>query len=113
MITLVLLALVSGSLVFTVLAILAARRYMAAAAGANGPRQPMSILKPLAGVDEGLEENLRSFFDQRYAEFEILMAVSTEDDAALPIARRLQREYPHIPARIIVTGEPSYPNRKV
>jgi ceramide glucosyltransferase len=112
-ITPVLIALVVGSLVFTVLAIVAARRYMVATAGADGPRQPISILKPLAGVDEGLEENLRSFFHQRYGVFEILMAVSTEDDAALPIARRLQAEHPHIPTRIIVTGEPPYPNRKV
>ncbi len=113
MITLVLIALVAGSLVFTLLAIVAARRYMEATAEADGPQQPISILKPLAGVDEGLEENLRSFFDQRYGMFEILMAVSTEDDGALPIARRLQSEHPHIPTRIIVTGEPPYPNRKV
>jgi len=112
-ITLLLLALVAGSLVFTLLAIEAARRYLFVRTACTGPCQPISILKPLAGHDEGLEENLRSFFRQSYPTFEILMAVSNENDDALPIARRLTAEYPHVPARILVTGEPSYPNRKV
>ncbi len=113
MITLLLSALVAGSLVFSLLAILAARRYIAVVPPAKGAGVPISILKPLAGIDEGLEENLRSFFTQRYGVFEILMAVSTDDDEALPVARRLQAEFPHIPSRIIITGEPPYPNRKV
>ncbi|MFN7935358.1 MAG: bacteriohopanetetrol glucosamine biosynthesis glycosyltransferase HpnI [Bryobacteraceae bacterium] len=113
MITIVLLALAAGSLVFTVLAIEAARRYPAVPVPAEGPLAPVSILKPLAGVDEGLEENLRSFFEQNYPQFEILMAVSTKDDAALPVAQRLAAHFPQIPSRIVVTGEPSYPNRKV
>ncbi|MBL8174144.1 MAG: bacteriohopanetetrol glucosamine biosynthesis glycosyltransferase HpnI [Bryobacterales bacterium] len=113
MITVVLLALVAGSLVFTLLAMEAARRYMAHRRPGAGLRQPISILKPLAGLDEGLEENLRSFFTQDYPDFEILLAVSTEADASLPLARRMQAEFPHIPCRIVITGEPPYPNRKV
>jgi ceramide glucosyltransferase len=112
-VTLVLLALVTGAIVFTLLALEAARRYMAVQPPPLTHTPPISILKPLAGVDEGLEENLRSFFAQDYPQFEILMAVSTEDDAALPMARRLSSAYPHIPTRILVTGEPPYPNRKV
>lgn len=113
MITLILAALVTGSLVFSLLAIEAARRYVAAEPPQEGPGAPVSILKPLAGVDEGLEDNLRSFFRQDYRTFEILMAVSTEDDPALEIARRLAAEFPDVPSRILVTGEPPYPNRKV
>jgi ceramide glucosyltransferase len=112
LITLLLLALAAGSLVFCVLAICAARRFpVAPVLRQDGP--PISILKPLAGVDEGLEENLRSFFEQDYAPFEILMAVSNEDDAALPVAQRVAAAYPQIASRILIAGEPPYPNRKV
>ncbi|MCC6345291.1 MAG: bacteriohopanetetrol glucosamine biosynthesis glycosyltransferase HpnI [Bryobacterales bacterium] len=112
-VTLLLLALAVGSLVFTLLSIEAARRYLAVRPPPLRETPPISVLKPLAGLDEGLEENLRSFFEQDYPQFEILMAVSTPDDPALAAARRLQSAYPGIPSRILITGEPPYPNRKV
>jgi ceramide glucosyltransferase len=112
-VTLVLLALTAGAIVFTLLVVEAARRYLSVPQLPLEHMPPISILKPLAGLDEGLEENLRSFFEQDYPRFEVLMAVSTADDPALALARRLAAAYPHIPTQIIVTGEPPYPNRKV
>lgn len=111
--TLLLLTLVAGSLVFCLLAIEGARRYQMKQPPELRQAVPISVLKPLAGVDEGLEENLRSFFEQDYPHFEILMAVATEDDAALPVARKLAEQYRHVPSRILIAGEPPYPNRKV
>lgn len=107
-----LLALVAGSCVYAVLSVLAARSYL------RQPRLrdsslPVSVLKPLAGADLGLEENLRSFFEQDYPEYEVLMAVRSDEDAAIPVARKLQGEYPRVPSRLIITGEPPYPNAKV
>jgi ceramide glucosyltransferase len=77
----------------------------------DGP--PVSILKPLSGVDDGLEENLRTFFEQDYAQFEILFAVRVSKDPAIQVVERLCARYPHVPARLIVTGEPPYANAKV
>ncbi len=74
---------------------------------------PISILKPLSGLDRDLESNLRTFFEQDYPAFEILFAVRGLDDAAVPIVETLRREYDHIPSRLIVTGDPPYPNAKV
>jgi ceramide glucosyltransferase len=76
--------------------------------------EPVSILKPLSGADEGLEENLRSFFTQQYpGPFEILFAVRSQSDAAIPIVRKLQVEFPSVDTELHVTGEPPYPNAKV
>jgi ceramide glucosyltransferase len=108
-----LLALVSGSLVYCVLTIIAAVRYRAVHPPPLRQANPISVLKPLAGVDEGLAENLRSFFEQRYDSFEILFAVRNSDDPAIAVAERLRADYPAVPSRLIVTGEPPYPNAKV
>jgi ceramide glucosyltransferase len=108
-----LLALVAGSLVYCVLTIVAAVRYRAVAPPLLKTAPAISILKPLAGADEGLEENLRSFFEQRYPEFEVLFAVRQANDPAVAITEKLCAHYSGIPSRLIVTGEPPYPNAKV
>ena len=73
----------------------------------------ISVLKPLAGLDEGLEENLRSFFEQDYREFELLFAVRQRSDPAAGVAAGLMLEYPHVRSRLFVTGEPPYAHAKV
>lgn len=113
MLALPLLALVAGSCVYCVLTVVAAVRYRAVRPPEKAAAPPISILKPLAGVDEGLEENLRSFFEQQYAEFEILFAVRSPQDPAIAVVERLRARYPRISSRLIVTGEPPYPNAKV
>lgn len=60
---------------------------------------PVSILKPLKGLEESLEENLRTFFEQDYPEFEIVFATTEPADPALLVARRLAAEYPRVPCR--------------
>jgi ceramide glucosyltransferase len=116
-------ALLAGALVYSLLAIVAAWRYLAARPPPLLRTEPVSILKPLAGLDLDLETNLRTFFEQDYFSdgqltksqpaFEILFAVRREDDPAVTVVEKLQGEYPHIPSRLLVTGEPPYPNAKV
>ena len=108
-----LLALVVGSLVYCVLVVVAAWRYLAVRPPAFSGTIPISILKPLSGADEGLRENLRSFFTLDYPEFEILFAVRREEDPAVAIAEQLRGEFPHVPSQILIVGEPPYPNAKV
>jgi ceramide glucosyltransferase len=105
--------LLAASLAYTVLAILAAQRYLRARPPALTTEEPVSILKPLAGLDLDLESNLRTFFEQDYTNFEILFAVRRADDPAAAVVEKLRREYPHVPTSLIVTGEPPYPNAKV
>ena len=110
---LLLAALVAGSGVYCVLVLLAVRSYRRVAPRPVADIPPLSILKPLAGLDEGLEDNLRSFFEQRYgASFELLMAVRTDADPAVAVVRRLQSEYPHIPSHLLLVGEPPWANAK-
>lgn len=75
---------------------------------------PLSLIKPLHGADPGLEAYLVSFYEQNYAEYEILFCARTEHDAGLEIARLVAARYPQIPTQILFTkGEPDYINAKV
>lgn len=106
----------AGGLVYYLLAVVAAQKLCKAreAAGPEVAAAPtISLLKPLRGVDPDLERHLESFFLQAYPSFEILFAVRRADDPAVAVAERLMARYPHVPARLILTGEPPYANAKV
>ena len=100
-------------MVYCILQVIAALRYLRVRPATLRAIEPISILKPLAGLDLDLESNLRTFFEQDYPAFEILFAVRSESDPALQVVSRLQQEHSKIPSRLIITGEPPYPNAKV
>lgn len=111
--TLLLLTLLAGSLVYSALSILAVFRYLTVQPPEATAMEPVSILKPLAGLDLGLESNIKTFFDQDYENFEILFAVRESTDPAVSVVEKLQRQYPNVKSKLMITGEPSYPNAKV
>lgn len=74
---------------------------------------PISVLKPVHGAENGLRENLRSFFELQYPEFELIFCARTLTDPAILCAQELASEFPHIPARFIASGEPLWTNPKV
>src|SRR5215470_9143664 len=76
----------------------------------QGKLPPVSVLKPVHGLEARMRENIESFFRQDYPQFEIIFAADTDDDAALPLIRDLCAQYSHIPTRIMVTGKPPWPN---
>ena len=82
----VLLLFLLGSLVYSVLQIAAALSYLSVRQPAlHSPAEPVSVLKPLSGLDLDLESNLRTFFEQEYPAFEILFAVRSESDPAVAV----------------------------
>jgi ceramide glucosyltransferase len=77
------------------------------------PNPPLSLLKPLCGLEPNLESNLRSFFEQDYPEYEILFAVHRENDPAVPLARRLMEAYPGISSQLLIIPNSPYANAKI
>ena len=71
---------------------------------------PVSLLKPVHGSESCLAENIESFFLQDYPRYEIIFAADEPDDAALPLVREICARYPQIPTRVLVTGDPPWPN---
>jgi ceramide glucosyltransferase len=70
---------------------------------------PVSVLKPVHGLEAQLKQNIESFFRQDYPDYEILFAADEADDPALEVVREVCARYPHIPTHILVTGTP-WPN---
>lgn len=68
---------------------------------------PVSIFKPLKGIDDGLEENLRSFFRLDYPAFQLLFCVADPKDPAIAVVEKLLDEFPDQDAQLII-GCPAF-----
>lgn len=55
---------------------------------------PVSILKPVCGLDKGLEENLRSACLQDYGQYQVVISTQDPGDPAVPIMEKVRREFP-------------------
>jgi len=76
------------------------------------PTPPVSILKPVCGVDPGLYENFASMCRLDYPEYEIVFGVRAADDPVVALIEKLQRDFPEKPIKLIVGIEQLGPCRK-
>jgi ceramide glucosyltransferase len=79
----------------------------------DGPTPPVSILKPLKGLDDGLYDNLAALARQDYPEYEIVFGAEDPDDPALAVARRVMEEHPDVPMTVRVSNRTIGLNPKV
>lgn len=66
----------------------------------------VSMLKPLCGLDEALEENLEHFARMTGPTVELLLGVKDLDDPAVPVARRVAQRHPHTVRLVPQRGAP-------
>ena len=103
----------TGYLVLVVISSARFRRERARIAGVPQLFPPVTLLKPVCGMEPGLEEHLTTFFEQQYPSYEIIFGARHDDDPALEVARRISSRYPSVPVTIVTSGEPWRPNAKV
>jgi len=108
------LVIAAGPFAYYLVATLAALRFFW---GRRGVRRdfapPVSILKPIRGLDRDAYENYASFCRLDYPEYEILFNVADERDAAIPLLERLIREFPERPIRLFLGAEQLGSSNKV
>jgi ceramide glucosyltransferase len=74
---------------------------------------PVSILKPLKGIDPEFWESFCSHCEQDYPQFQLIFGVSDPDDPAVEVVRKLQAKYPNRAIELIVCDRVLGANIKV
>ncbi|HTN53844.1 MAG TPA: ceramide glucosyltransferase [Anaeromyxobacter sp.] len=69
-------------------------------------RPGISILKPLCGVDDRLEENLAAFAALDHPRYEVVLGVRSPRDPAFDVARAAVRRWPERMRLVVQRGEP-------
>lgn len=80
----------------------ASQRFLARTVPAAAFAPPISILKPLKGIDPEIYASLRSHCLQDYTEYEVIFGVSDAADPSVPWVQQLQREFPGHAIQLVV-----------
>src|ERR1700720_1148238 len=65
----------------------------------------VSLVRPVCGMENYIEDTLRSAFHLDYPRYEIIFCATSAHDAAVPLVRRLIAAYPHVAARLLIGNE--------
>lgn len=64
---------------------------------------PITILKPICGLDIDTYENFASFCQQDYPEYQIIFSVRNEDDPSVQIVKQIIDDFPKIDISLVIS----------
>lgn len=104
---------VAASIIYLFWALWAVRAFGRRRAAAGGFAGPVTVMKPVCGLDPGLYGNLRSFCEQDYPEFQVVFGVRDPNDPAIAVVERVIRDFPNRDLCLIVDERVIGANLKV
>jgi ceramide glucosyltransferase len=63
---------------------------------------PVSLVRPLRGIEAFSEETLRASFELDYPDYEVIFCVQGPHDPVIPLVQQVTAEYPHVPSRLLI-----------
>ncbi len=73
----------------------------------------VTVFKPICGLEHGMDENLRSFCEQDYPEYQIIFGLHGEDDTAIPVIEKIIQDYPQLDLEMVIDTRLHGTNHKV
>src|ERR1700681_3859338 len=80
---------------------------------AREPAPAVSLVRPVCGIENYVEETLASAFALDYPRYEIVFCVALAQDPVVPTVRRLMAAHPEVPARLLIGNEKISDNPKL
>jgi len=75
--------------------------------------QGVTILRPVAGLENNLERTLMSTFQLGHDKIDIIFCVAKADDPAIPLVEKLISSHPEKQARLLIGDDPISQNPKL
>ena len=73
----------------------------------------VSLVRPICGLENHIEETLESAFHLDYPRYEIIFCAAAASDSACALVRRLIADHPHVPARLLIGNDAISANPKL
>lgn len=112
-----LLIIAGAPFVYYFLSLFSSWRYFLSRENAVNPHStytpPVSILKPVRGLDPDAYENFASFCKQDYPAYEILFCVGDASDPVVPVIQKLAMDFPEQDIRLLYGSGRDATNDKV
>ena len=102
-----------AGIAYCAIALFALMRFAHRPEAMSAQRPGVTILKPIAGLEAELFENLCSFCDQDYPQYQVIFGVAQSNDPAIAVIQRVLARFPERDLALVVNGRPVSGNPKV
>ncbi|WP_125061095.1 ceramide glucosyltransferase, partial [Aphanothece sacrum] len=102
-----------GGSVFSILTVGTVKRFFKRSPKKTNFKPPVSILKPVRGLEKNLKRNLRTIATQNYPDYQVIYSVQDPKDAAYPILKEIQAEFGSDRISVVISTIEAGANGKV
>ena len=102
-----------GGSVFSVLTLGTIKRFFKRKPTRNPFTPPVSVLKPVRGLEKNLLRNLKTIATQDYPDYQVIYSVQDPQDPAYPILKEIQQELGKERISVVISTVEAGANGKV